>query len=69
MVSRRGGLMVRASLRGEPLDGVLADAKGAGDAGRAVAHHVQAAQPQPGPAELRWWTVVAPRDISVHVSA
>ena len=31
-------------------DGHLADAEGAGDAGRAVAHHVQGPQPQPGAA-------------------
>jgi hypothetical protein len=30
-------------------DGRLADAEGAGDAGRAVAHHVQGPQPQPAP--------------------
>jgi len=33
----------------QPLDGFLPDAQGAGDARRAVAHHVQGAQPQPGP--------------------
>src|ERR1700683_151820 len=32
----------------EPLDGEFADADGAGDAGRAVAHDVQGAEPQPG---------------------
>ena len=34
-------------------DGHLADAEGAGDAGRAVAHHVQGAEPQPGAAGVR----------------
>ena len=34
----------------ELADGGLADAEGAGDAGRAVAHDVQGAQPQPGAA-------------------
>src|SRR5437870_13691204 len=37
----------------EPLDGVLAGAQSAGDAGRAVAHDVQGAQPQPGAARVK----------------
>src|SRR5207244_6129060 len=37
----------------EPLDGVLAGAQSAGDAGRAVAHDVQGAQPQPGAARVQ----------------
>src|SRR5271165_5226908 len=37
----------------EALDGFLAHAEGAGDAGRAVAHHVQGTQPQPGPARIQ----------------
>src|ERR1700733_9914436 len=45
---------VRADERGvaadEPLDGFFANAQGAGDAGRAVAHHVQGTQAQPGSA-------------------
>ena len=36
----------------EALDGFFADAEGAGDAGGAVAHHVQGAQPQPGSARV-----------------
>src|SRR5205807_10330472 len=34
-------------------DGHLADAEGAGDAGRAVAHYVQGAEPQPGAAGVQ----------------
>src|SRR5271167_789596 len=34
-------------------DGHLADAGGAGDAGRAVAHHVQGPQPEPGAAGVQ----------------
>src|SRR5437870_4320331 len=37
----------------EALGGVLAGAQGAGDAGRAVAHHVQGAQAQPGSAGVQ----------------
>src|SRR5260370_19589064 len=37
----------------ELADGHGVDADGAGDAGRAVAHHVQGAQPQPGPARVQ----------------
>ena len=37
----------------EVLDGGLADAEGAGDAGRAVSHDVQGAQPQPGAAGVQ----------------
>src|ERR1700691_4963165 len=36
----------------ELADGLLADADGAGDAGRAVAHHVQGPQPEPGAASV-----------------
>ena len=42
---RADGLRVAAD---ELADGHFAGADGAGDAGRAVAHHVQGAQPQPG---------------------
>ena len=49
-------------------DGHLADAEGAGDAGRAVAHHVQGPQPQPGAAGVHaaardssGWSRRAPR--------
>ena len=50
MASRSLGLMVRASppTRSEMV--ARADAEGAGDAGGAVAHDVQGAQPQPGAA-------------------
>ena len=37
----------------QALDGVLAGAQSAGDAGRAVAHHVQCTQPQPGAARVQ----------------
>ena len=52
-MSRSCGLMVRASPRDEGADGHLADAGGAGDAGRAVAHHVQGPQPEPGAAGVQ----------------
>ena len=49
-------------------DGHLADAEGAGDAGRAVAHHVQGPQPQPAAAgvdaaarDSSGWSRRAPR--------
>jgi hypothetical protein len=37
----------------QPADGFLPHAEGAGEAGRAVPHHVQGAQPQPGSARVQ----------------
>ena len=45
MASRSLGLMVVALAADEGEDGHFADAEGAGDAGRAVAHDVQGAEP------------------------
>ena len=53
ILSRSLGLTVRASPRTSSTDGGLADAEGPGDAGRAVAHHVQGAQPQAGAAGVQ----------------
>ena len=51
-----GVAQLRADRRGvaadERADGLRLDADGAGDAGRAVAHHVQGTQPQPGTAGI-----------------
>ena len=53
MASRSCGLTVLGVAADELADGLVADAGGAGDAGRAVAHHVQGPQPQPGPARVQ----------------
>ena len=50
IASRSLALTVGVSPRTMAADGHLADAQGAGDAGGAVAHDVQGAQPQPGAA-------------------